>query len=759
MKHRFYSTILRRGQRHGLLQRSLLCMAGGLLGMATTQAQAPVADLADPFWGSTIGNVVPGVSVPFGMVKLSPNVPSPQAWQSTSGYEQGKLYAGFSHTHTSGTGGAPRYGNLLVTPLPGGPQRTHCLPARQKNEYAAAGYYRLEQQRPQGDVSIELTASRKVGMHRYHFWDYKGSPLLQATVQLDVSHTLSRLNGNARSTVCTGATAEVVGNQAMQGSASFRGGWGTPAPYTLHFYAEFSQPFSSAGSWTQDTVLSTSRSASGTAIGLYAGFGLRQKEPLLLKIAISYISIAQAKANLQQEAPGWDFDALRSSNYAQWQQHLSAVAVEGGSPEQRRMLYSALRNTLLMPTDVSGENPHWNNDKPHYWDHYCIWDVFRTAMPLHTLLYPQRQAAIVNSMLDVYKHRGWLPDAWIAGHYGDNQGGTNADVVLADALVKKLPGIDAQLAYAAMLKNATVPSDTPQWQGRFLPEYLRLGYLTTQSTKGAVSRTMEYAYNDFCIAQVAQLLGKKEAATQYFKQSRGVFHLFHDSVGYFWARNAAGQWEPEFTLQSKLTDYWNDPYFYEGGSEIYSYYVPHDMAGLVQRHGGAQAFARRLDAFFDEGRFDLGNEPLFLVPYSYHYAGMPHKTAERVRQLLSRDFTTGHQGLPGQDDSGAMSAWYVWSSAGIFPVAGQPLYLIGSPVFSKFTFRLGGAKSFTVEAQQQQPGAIYVQSASLNGKPLQRAWITHDELMQGGTLRLTMSSTPGHWGRSKLPFSLSTHQK
>jgi putative alpha-1,2-mannosidase len=196
-----------------------------------------------------------------------------------------------------------------------------------------------------------------------------------------------------------------------------------------------------------------------------------------------------------------------------------------------------------------------------------------------------------------------------------------------------------------------------------------------------------------------------------------------------------------------------------GGSEIYSYYVPHDMAGLVQRHGGAQAFVKHLDAFFDEGRFDLGNEPLFLVPYSYHYAGMPHKTAERVRQLLSRDFTTGHQGLPGQDDSGAMSAWYVWSSAGIFPVAGQPLYLIGSPVFSKFTFRLGGAKSFTVEAVPQQPGAIYVQSASLNGQPLQRAWITHDELMQGGTLRLTMGSTPGHWGRSQLPFSLSTHPK
>jgi predicted alpha-1,2-mannosidase len=351
-----------------------------------------------------------------------------------------------------------------------------------------------------------------------------------------------------------------------------------------------------------------------------------------------------------------------------------------------------------------------------------------------------------------------LPDAWVAGHYAQMQGGTNADVVLADAVVKKLPGIDLQLAYEAASKNATVPSDSPAVRGRYLAEYLHRGYVTHYTYKNAVSRTMEYAYNDFCIAQMADRLGKKSDAMHYKKQASNVFRLFYDSVGYFWARDTLGNWEPEFTLHSKLAAYWDDPYFYEGGSEVYSYYVPHDMAGLIRRHGGAHAFAQRLDAFFDSGRFKLENEPLFLVPYSYNYAGMPYKTAQRVRHILTHAFRPGHEGLPGQDDSGAMSAWYVFSAMGFFPVAGQPLYLIGSPLFEQVSLQVGQGRTFAVHALGNSPKHIYVQRALLNGKPLNRNWLTHEEITKGGLLQLYMGAQPSRWGSTNLPYSLSTEK-
>lgn len=718
-------------------------------------AQQKVADYVNPFWGSVEGNVVPGVSVPFGMVKLSPDVLSPQAWQATNGYSVIQPFAGFSHTHTSGTGGSPRYGNFLVTPMAGEPLRSNFLPARQKNEYAAAGYYQVTLQRPAGDVDVSLTASAKVGYHRYAFYNYKAESRLPASILLNVSHTLSRQNKDARSTICTGAEAEVIGDRAFQGKASFKGGWGSEAPYTIYFYAEFNKPFVRAGSWHSDSVLMDKKTVKGDAIGLYASFDLKQREELEMKLAISYISIAQAKRNMKDEMPHWDFEAARQAAFNIWENYLNPVQVKGGSAEQRMMFYSALRNTLLMPVNVTGENPGWQSGQPHFWDHYCVWDVFRSAMPLHTLLYPQHQAAVVNSLLDIYTHRGWLPDAWIAGHYAYNQGGTNADVVLADAAVKQLPGIDWKKAYEAVKKNATLLSDSPTMQGRFLKEYEQYGYLTRESYKGAVSRSMEYAYNDFCIAQIASKLRLNDDAKMFRRKASGVFRLFNDSVGYFWARDAKGNWEPDFTLHSKLEASWDDPYFYEGGSEVYSYYVPHDMAGLLSRHGGADIFAKRLDDFFESGRFNLSNEPLFLVPYAYNYAGMPYKTAERVRTILNQSFRPGHQGLPGQDDSGAMSSWYVFSAMGFFPVAGQPLYLIGSPLFDEITMQLQG-KKFVVRATHNSPQNIYVKGATLNGKPLNRSWLTHQELVNGGVLELFLTDKASGWATSNLPYSLST---
>lgn len=713
------------------------------------QSKIPDSNLVDacsmvnPFLGTIGGNVFPGVCVPFGMVKLGPDM---KPLQSTSGYSSTNPVVGFSHNHTSGTGGGARYANIQVIPQTGNIDQINSNFKSRSNEYASPGYYQISLSSQTGDIDVRLTTSHHVGFHQYQFSDKSKKDSVKANILINVSHTFAN---------CKSAKGSIVNDTIFAGEASFDGGWGAAAPYTIYFYAVFDKPAFKSGTWSQDSLMADNKNVEGNDIGLYASFSLSQKEKVQLKVAISYLNIEKAKENLK-ELPGWDFESVRNNAYYAWNKYLSAVEVSGGTPEKRAQFYSCLRNSLLMPTDITGENPGWQSNKPHYWDHYCIWDVFRSVMPLHSLLYPSKQVEILNSMLDVYNHNGWLPDAWIAGHYANNQGGSNADVVFADAFAKDLSGFDKKKAFEAMLKNATGESEEPANKGRYLRDYLRLGYLTRQSSNGASSRTMEYAYNDFCIAQVAKSMGNSEVYMKFMKRAQNVFTLFNDSIGYFWAKDSLGRWEPNFSLHSLRPDHWNDPYFYEGGSEVYSYYVPHDMQGLINRHGGSQKFAKRLDEFFNKGRFHLGNEPLFLVPYSYNYAGMQFKTALRVRAILDQQFGPGSNGLPGQDDSGAISSWYVFSSMGIFPVAGQNIYLIGSPLFSQTIINLPNGKKFRILAPGTSAKNIYIRSASLNGKSLHRAWITHQEIVKGGQLTFEMSDKPTNWGNEELPPSLSS---
>ncbi|MBC7888462.1 MAG: glycoside hydrolase family 92 protein [Ferruginibacter sp.] len=711
--------------------------------------------LVNPFLGSEEGNVVPGACVPFGMVKLSPDTRRPQA---NNGYSATRPIIGFSHTHTSGTGGGARYGNILVIPSIGEINKPGIFSSVRSDESAKPGYYQLTQQYASGTIKVKLTASKKVGFHQYQFFDSLERNSFKANILMDVSHSLNRSVKNdiklANSTSkCVGAMAQIEGNDAFSGKASFKGGWGAEAPYIIYFYGVFDHSFEKSGTWGSDSLMRNGAKINGDSIGLYASFNLLNGDKIKLKLAISYISIDKAKQNLI-EIPGWDFEAAQIAAFTEWNNYLKVIEVKGGTPAQQKIFYSCLRNTLLMPTDITGENPGWSSGKPNYWDHYCIWDVFRSVMPLFTLFYPKKQVDILVSLLDTYEHLGWLPDGWVAGHYAKQQGGTNADVVFADAFAKGLKGFNKKKAFAAILKNATVESDDPAMKGRYLTDYLRYGYnITRENIKGASSRTMEYCYNDYCIAQVAKQMGEMEIHNKLIKRASNVFTLFNDSIGYFWAKDSTGRWQPDFTLNgTKGVAIWNDPYFYEGGSEMYSYYVPHDMQGLISRHGGAQKFRERLDEFFDQKRFHLSNEPLFLVPYSYNYAGMQNKTALRVRTILEKSYNSFNNGLPGQDDSGALSSWFVFSAMGIFPVAGQDIYLIGSPVFNETIFNLPNGKKFKIIANNASGVNIYIQSAKLNGKYFDRSWIKHQEIINGGVIEFDMGNMPANWGNSQLPL-------
>ncbi|MCS7004987.1 MAG: GH92 family glycosyl hydrolase [Cytophagales bacterium] len=702
----------------------------------------------EPFWGTdSKGRAFAGVCLPFSIVKVGPNclnVP-----YQTTGYLSNKPIVGFSHTHLSGTGGGGRYGNILITPQVGDLDLKNRESVQKSNEVSFPAYYSVVLQRIPGDVRVELTATERAAFHSYEFYTWKKEQIeFDGQILIDLAHNVGRKPHEQ----CTGAEIRVVSPVCIEGFATYQGGWGGENPYKVYFVAEFNTPAHSFGTY-KDSVFSNKLSESGKFIGAYVRYRLRQHQKVMVKVGISFSSIQNAKNHLQT-IPDWNFEKVRLRGDSIWNSYLSKVRIEGGTPEQRRMFYTGLYRTLIMPTDLTNDNPLWQSDKPHFWDYYAIWDTYRSVMPLHTLLYPRHQQKVIQSLLDIYEHKGWLPDAWAAGDYLFVQGGSNADVVIADAIVKDLGGFDIQKAFSAVRKNAETPSDNPYLYGRQLENYIKNeGYLNANYER-CVSRSLEYAYNDYCIGKIAEKLGYVQVARQYYKRAMGIFQLFDAETGFFLAKDSLGNFVMDSHPDIKQEKIYQDaPYFYEGNAWIYATYVPHAYQVLVQKHGGNQKFVNFLDKIFDEEHYEIGNEPGFLTAYLYNYALRPDKTAERVRQLLQK-FYLGRSGLPGDDDSGAISSWFSWSAIGLIPVAGQSLYLIGSPLFFKTIIQLENDKTFTIIANNVSHERKYIKSVKLNNKSYQYSWLTHEQILKGGVLEIEMSDIPdSEWGKTVPPPS------
>jgi predicted alpha-1,2-mannosidase len=721
-----------------------------------SQAGAPLVSYVDPFIGADGGgNTVPGAAVPFGFANPSPDT----LRHETSGYDSSQPIKGFSQTHVSGTGGGSKYGNFRVTPQVG-EINLEDLASPKAYERASPGYYAVMLTRP--GVEVELTATRLVAVHRYTFPASKSANLL-----LDVS-SIVIAGGEARQYPLA-CSARITGPNRIEGTGEFRGGW-NPAPYTLHFAAEFDRPFKTHGTWRGKTIEPNATVVSGEkeSVGVYAQFDATQTRAVQVKIALSFISREQARANLSREAGARSFDEVRRSAEAAWEAALSKIIVEGGTESERRIFYTALYRSQYMPHELTGENAWWKSSEPHYEDYYCLWDTFRTLHPLLTLIQPRRQRDMVRSLVDTFVHTGWMPDARIAGANGLTQGGSNSDVLIADALVKGLKGIDYRTAYRAMLKNAEVESPRPVYEGREVEEYKRLGYLSLKKER-SVSRTMEYAYNDFCVAQVAKALGKTEDARKYLQRSKNWMNLWDEETKTVRPRHADGRWMTPYSpskiysLDREHFTWWGAPY-YEGSGYQYTTYVPHDVQALINRLGGDANLVNWLDKFFDkaearseeaEGLYTQGNEPDILAPYLYTHAGRPDRAQARVRRLLATEYREGRGGLPGNDDAGTMSSWYVWNAIGLYPNAGQAFYYIGSPLFRRASVRVSDSRTFIIEARETSPANKYVQSAKLNGRTLARAWLTHEEVSRGGKLVLKMSDKPSGWAALQRPPSMS----
>jgi predicted alpha-1,2-mannosidase len=716
-----------------------------------SRATAGPAQSVYPFlgvdWG---GNTFVGAAVPFGMVKLGPDMESFDGTPSKFGYMSGGRILGFSHLHLSGASG--KYGNILVTPVTG-PFNLADIKSARIDEVNHPGYYAAKLTRY--NTRVELTATRRVGFHRYTF-----PASSQSHIAVNLAHCLNKGSGS-ESQRFLGAKVYLISDHEAEGDGSYAGGWNKGGEYKVYFYIVLDTPTASVQTWTGSELSATRDvSVSGDdAAGIVFNFPTYAAQTVQAKVGISFVSTEQARMNVQQEAPGWNFDKVRMASEGAWNQALSKIELHGETRDQRIQLYTALYHTMLMPSDHTGENPLWKSGEPYYDDYYAIWDTYRSSSPLLTLIAPERQRDLIRSLIDIYRHTGYMPDARSGNDNGRTQGGSNANVVIADAWVKGLKGIDYATAFDAMLKDASVPPVNAQKEGRGgILDYNAKGYVTLADERSG-SRTVEYAYDDFAIAEVACGLHRAAEANSFSKRAHNWENLWDKDLsvegfqGFLRPRTQDGKWaEPNFLVRGSWPDF-----FYEGDLWTYSLYAPQDVRKLIALAGGRETFVRRLDHIFYRQHFDVTNEPGFLIPMLYNWAGRPDKTAEIINALLEKAFTERRSGIPGNDDSGAMSSWYIFNSLGFYPNAGQDVYLIGTPSYPEADIKLSSGKLLRIVARSLDSEHInrYIQSATLNGAPLDNAWFRHNQIEQGGTLVFIMGSEPTAWGKAVPPPSMS----
>ena len=715
-----------------------LCLLMALL------ADAQVWQYVDPRIGSVgVGRTFPGPCMPFGMVKPGPDcgvlpnagwAPMPEA------------VLGFSQTHVSGTGGGQKYGNVLIQPYIDAPSVFDkslgwpTIPQRRISEDISLGYYAATYE---NGIRTEITTSERCAFYRIHYPSLPNSQTphsspLTPRLFIDVTHFLGKdTTPDLRERQqFVGSSFRVVGSREVKGSTSVRGGWNNGDAYTVFFSLLSDVPFTAEGS------------------------SLRFADTLVnVKVGISYVSTSQARRNIPTRSFDDQLIALRNT----WETSLSPVQIRG-TEQQKRMFYTALYHTMLMPVDKTREG-----EAPYYDDYYAIWDTYRTSSPLLTLLCPDREIDIVNSLLNIYKHDGYLPDARSGDCNGRTQGGSNAEVVIADAFVKGLgrgeggKTIDYALALEAMLHDAEAdPGPEHEKHGRGgLTESLRLGYIPYGIDR-AGTRTIEYAYDDWCIAQVAKGLGRTDLYGRYLEQSANWKNLWRadyewdDVKGYIMPKDAGGRWldsvpwgkskvfhpKISYTPVTKVAPWylpWWSTFFYEALSAEYSLSIPHDVPGLIEACGGKERFRKRLDMFFDRQRYNVANEPSFLSPCLYHWIGRPDLSTQRVHQIIRDHYTDLPDGLPGNDDSGAMSSWLAFHMMGLYPNAAHDYYLLTLPMVPEYTFHLANGRVLHVVKQGESDG---FKAVSFNGKRLKNARITHAQLMEGGELVFASKNHP-----------------
>jgi predicted alpha-1,2-mannosidase len=768
--------------------RIFLVLCSALFVSTLTHAQT--AQEIDPMLGADKGgNVFVGPTLPFGMAKPGPDYGTNE---SNAGWEaKGDLH-GFSQLHVSGTGGGPKYGNILVQAQVGKADPAHASSPRE-DEHAEVGYYAVKL--ANSGIKAELTTTRRTSVYRFTYPAGKDRTLL-----LDVGHMLMKIHDSPHryneGQVLYSTNVDVISPTEIGGMQASVMGWNIQTvPMRVFFYLVADTPAVSSGTWEYGktpvegrksarytmpyTLVTMPHPAPFVSTGAYLTFAPDAK-PVTFKIGLSFISLEQAKQNAVSEVQGFDFDATRKVALVAWNKELSTIKITGGTADERQQFATGLYHSMLMPVDRTGENPLWQSSAPTYDDFYCIWDTFRSSTPLLTLVAPHRVTDILQSLMDIQDHDGFFPDGRAGNYSGRTQGGSDAEMMFADAYVKHLPGLDWERVYKAVRHDADADSPEPMRYGRGdMTDWKKLGYLSIENSDQAGgpdrpgSRSMEYYANDYAVAVMAKGLGHTADAKLFTERSGNWKKLWRadavdhteagDITGFIWMKHDDGSWKEPFS--SRLVGTWYQDNFYEAGTWTYSLYVPQDTRGLIETIGGKDNFKKRLDLFFApvfstsgphiRYRYDVGNEPGFLSPYLYNWIGEQSSTAKTVRSILPASYHTGLAGLPGNDDSGAMGSFLVFNQLGFFPVAAQDIYLIGSPTFPRSTITLSNGKHFSVVAENTSPTNLYISKATWNGQTYNKTWFTHSQLTAGGELRLIMSDKPTHWDTGAPPPSTS----
>lgn len=698
----------------------------------------------DPFIGTGgKGKTYPGASVPFGMVQLSPDN-GRNGWDWISGYfYPDSVIAGFSHLHLSGTGAGDLY-DISFMPVAGQEKWARLDSVNQKptvyssfshdREEAHPGYYQVYLEDYQ--INVELTATTRTGLQKYSF-----ERIDTMAVRLHLGYTRNWDH-------ITDSQLKIINDSTIAG---YRKSTGWARDQRVYFYTVFSAPFSTYQLTEAGQPLSDNNDKGRDLLGKFF-FDEDNGNEIMVKTGISSVSIENAQVNLQAEQTGFDFEKVQSEAESIWESQLGKITVET-TEDDKTQFYTAMYHSMLAPITFSDVNGQFKgpDGKIHQADYtrysiFSLWDTFRAWHPLSTILHQDRVPDMIQSIMGHYEEYGRLPVWNMHGNETDMMLGYHSLPVLADAYFKGLVKHDSDQVYEAMKRSAM--------QEPFgIKSYKELGYVPYDSLSWNVSLTMEYAFDDWCLAQVAKDLGKETDYQYFMKRSKNYANHFDSTTQFFRAKNKTGDFRTPFNpLAYHPEDY------AEANAWQYYWFAPQDVEGLIDLTGGKKAFEQKLDAMFDAaeqaeespvwisgniGQYIHGNEPSHHVPYLYQFAGTPNKTQRRVRQIIDELYTTQPDGLCGNEDCGQMSAWYLFSALGCYPVnPADGRYILGSPSVEKATIRLSEEKSFIITAHNQSEANIYVKSVLLNGEKLNRNYLTHSELISGGQLDFEMTDRP-----------------
>jgi len=748
-----------------------------ILLLTTTSAfsQDNLTSHVNPFIGTQrMGHCYPGATVPFGMVQLSPEtdtVPyavdgkyNPDVYAYCSGYQyDDNTIVGFSHTHFSGTGHSD-LGDILIMPTTGklqmnpgtanNPSSGYRSRFSHNNETAKPGYYKVLMD--DYDISAELTATSRVGLHKYTFPESTQSHII-----LDPA---SGIYNYDEKTIWSFIRVE---NDTLVTGYVMYSGWARTR--TVYFAMAFSKPFSSYGQqkldktpyggfWRKFDESQNFPEMAGRHIRLHFDFETEQDEQILIKLALSPTSTAAALKNMQTEIPHWDFNQTRQQANNLWEKKLSKIQIEALNPADKENFYTALYHTCLGPIEYMDVDSLYrgldqNNHKAHNFTNYTVfslWDTYRALHPLFNIIQPARNADMVRSMLAHYDQsvHNMLP-VW--SHYANENWcmiGYHSVPVIADAYVKGTITDNINHALEACATTAGVK----YYDG--LEYYMELGYVPEDKNSSSVSKTLEYAYDDWCIAQLAQKAGNRSHHRAFINRSRNFENVYDASIGFMRPKLSDGTFKKDFNTLGT-----HGQGFIEGNAWNYSLYVPHDIPRMIELMGGKDRFSSHLDSLFTQpladkyiahteditrdgiiGMYVHGNEPGHHIPYLYNWCDQPRKTQERVRMILQTMYGNTPDGLCGNDDVGQMSAWYIFSALGFYPVCpASPQYALGSPLVKSATINLENGNQFTIQTVNQSEENVYIEKIELNGKVMDRLYLLHEEVMQGGRIVFYMT--------------------